>query len=61
MSSKIKLQRREVQIFIQRILIGGIIKLNQECLVDYRYWGELFEWVFEECRKFLGERQVRAL
>lgn len=35
MSSKIKLQRREEQIFIQRILIGGIIKLNQECLVDY--------------------------
>lgn len=29
MSSKINLQRREGQIFIQRILIRGIIKLNQ--------------------------------
>ena len=52
MSSKIKLQRREEQIFIQRILIVGIIKLNQECLVDYRYWGSYLSGSLKSVENF---------
>ena len=52
MSSKINLQRREEQIFIHRILIGGIIKLNQECLVDYRYWGSYLSGSLKSVENF---------